>query len=122
MTPEQIEKMVQHDLVAFEAAPPKPGPTVGIPWSTFKVQESIAALRASLVTPYSQRFVVKDTGEQMRMSPPQTASYWVVAEAEPFLEFYDPETREYGLAMRSRDGIPQTIGVRGDLIGVFGAM
>jgi hypothetical protein len=123
MSPEQAEGIVQRDLAAFEGAQPAAGQTVGVPWSASKLQETIAALRASLVTPYREQFHLKGTGAQMRTSKPEIADHWVVAEAEPFLVFYDPVTREYGLALRGRDGtLPQTIGVRGDLVGVFAAM
>ena len=123
MTAEQIAGIVRSDLADSEAAPFPPGPTVGIPWSDSKRQKSVSTLRASLVTPYAQRFRLKDTSGEMRASSPGIAVYWVIAQSEQFLEFYDPEMREYGLAMQDNDGtLPETIGVRGDLVGVFAAM
>ena len=70
-----------------------------------------------------QRFYLKDTAADMWQSPPQTKVYRVIAKSQQFLEFYDPEMQEYGLAMQGCDGaLPETIGVRGDIVGVFGAM
>jgi hypothetical protein len=120
---EQVAEIVLAALAAYEAAPNSPKPTFGSSWSESRVRESMTALRASLVTPYVQRFRLKDTAAEMRQSPPEIEGYWVVARSQQFLVFYDLETQEYGLAMRGRDGtLPQTIGVRGDLVGVFGAM
>lgn len=123
MTAEQIAEVVRADLAAYEVAPPASGQTIGVARPNSEVRESIAYLSACLVTPYAQRFRLKDDGAQMRARAPESAVYWVIAESKPFLQFYDPEKREYGLAMQSRDGtLPETIGVRGDLLGVFGAM
>ena len=123
MTAEQIVEMVRTHLAAYEAAPTPSGLTVGEPWPDTKRRESIVRLNKCLVTPYTQRFHLMDTTAEMRASPPEVATYWVVARSESFLQFYDVERQEYGLATLGREGgLPETIGVRGDLVGVFSAL
>ena len=54
---------------------------------------------------------------------PETAEYWVVVRTRDYIEFYDPEKKEFGLAdVEINGGLPITIGVRGDLVGTFCAM
>ena len=123
MTPQQITKFIDHELTSFEYEEPVAGSTIGVPWSEAKVRAHIAKLKDALVTPYKQRFELRDTFEQLSISPPDEADYWVVAKAEYYLEFYDPFTNEFGLAgLGTEDSLPVTIGVRGDLIGTFCAM
>lgn len=123
LSAEQVAEIVRIDLAAYNVVGSSSRPTRGVPWSEEKVRQSLIDLRACLVTPYLQRFCLKDTTAQMRASPPATMDYWVVAKSQQFLEFYDADKREYGLATGGRDGaLPETIGVRGDLVGVFGAM
>jgi hypothetical protein len=46
-----------------------------------------------------------------------------VAQSPGYLQFYDPLSGEFGLAVETEPGEqPVTIGVRGDLVGVFCAM
>ena len=123
MTPEKIERLVQREIVSFKHTNPEAGSTIGMPWSEPKIMSYISRLKGSLVTPYLRRFVLVDTHEQMSLSPPVEADYWVVAEIDDYLEFYDPTIDEFGLAIIGEGGSPpQTIGVRGDLIGTFCAI
>ena len=93
---------------------------MGEPWSEEKVLGYVVQLRASLVTPYQLEFRLSDTVSQMKADPPENAKYWVVAVSSDYIEFYDPQSGEYGLATQGRvGGPPSTIGVRGDLVGVF---
>lgn len=111
------------EIDGFRYEPPATGTTVGMPWSEDKVLSYIPQLRAALVTPYRRRFVLRDTSAQIRAAPPMFADYWVVAETDGYIEFFDPSTNEYGLAVPPSSGdVPVTIGVRGDLVGVFCAM
>lgn len=115
-----VQALVHQELASFEPARPDADTTVGIVWSADKIRAQIAALKAALVTPCLQRFVLKDTGPQMGASPPIEMDCWIVAIADGFLLFYDPEADDFGLACRPANGaLPETIGVRGDLVGVF---
>ena len=117
----QIGKLVERELATYKYAPSEK--TLGTPWPEQKVLSYIDKLRGALVTPYVQRFTLQDTVEQMRKSPPDKADYWVVAETEQYIEFYDPSSNEYGLAdFGSGEELAKTIGVRGDLVGTFCAM
>jgi hypothetical protein len=115
-----VHALVQDELASFKPATPPRGSTVGIPWPADRLCAQVAELRAALVTPYLQRFVLKDTGPQVKASPPILEDYWVVAVADDFLLFFDPKAKRFGLACTPSNGaLPQTIGVRGDLIGTF---
>ncbi len=80
-------------------------------------------LKQSLVPPRLESFVLSETYEQVQAKAPVRAEYWVVAERGGYVEWYDPATNEFGLgqASASGDGLV-SIGVRGDLVGVFCAM
>ena len=80
-------------------------------------------VRSALVTPFVQEFVLNDTYEQMSVPVKSVVSYWVVAVGQFYSVFYDPDTREFGLADVLIDSkIPHTVGVRGDLVSTFRAM
>jgi hypothetical protein len=118
-----VERLVNAEIDGFVHEQPAPGSTIGVPWSEQKVLSYLPKLRAALVKPYQQRFVLGDTWAQIQATSPELAEYWVIAESDPYIEFFDPLKNEFGLANRSVDGgVPVTIGVRGDLVGVFCAM
>jgi len=117
MTPEEVEALVRKEIELFHYEPPEPGTTLGRPWSTEKVQGYVQKLRGALVKPYLQNFIPMDTYEQIQEK--KTVQYWVVAEFDGHCEFYDPDNNEFGLAEMFIDKIPQTIGVRGDLVSTF---
>ena len=57
------------------------------------------------------------------MADPSYADYWVVAKSCGYLEWFDPAAGDFGLAhWVSGRPLPVSIGVRGDLVGVFCAM
>ena len=123
MSSEEIEDLVKKSLAEYIYVEPEPGTTVGKPWSASKVQQHIEQLRTALVKPHLQRFVLMDTFEQMQATQKSITQLWVVAEANGYCVFYDPTANEYGLAEAPSDQEPSTtIGVRGDLVGVFCAM
>ena len=123
MSPQHIQKLVEDALASFRFEMPVAGSTIGEPWPDTKVRLHIAKLKDALVTPHKRRFELRDTPEQMSKSPPDEADYWVVAETESYLEFYDPIENRFGLAdLGAANALPRTIGVRGDLIGVFCSM
>ena len=123
MKASDIERIVNAAIDGFVYEPIAQGSTVGIPWSEDKVRSYLPRLRAALVKPYQRRFLLRDTYEQIRAAMPTFTEYWVVAVTDHHIEFFDPAANEFGLANQSLDGeVPATIGVRGDLIGVFCAM
>jgi hypothetical protein len=118
-----LQALVHETLARFRHEAPPPGTTVGVPWSAEKVHDHVETLKPALVEPYLQRFELRETYEQSAQPEPSYAEYWVVAESGCYLEWYDPATGEFGLGQR-REGssTPVSIGVRGDLVGVFCAM
>ena len=97
--------------------------TVGVAWPADKVNTYVEQLKQSLVDPYLMRFELRETLEQSNNPAPTFAEYWVVAESGDYLEWFDPTTGEFGLAVRSQqEGLGISIGTRGDLVGVFCAM
>jgi len=85
--------------------------------------EGTSDVRAALVEPYRQQFLLMDSYEQMSSAAKSVVEYWVVAATPMYLEFFDPHSQEFGLAEPlPSEGLPQTVGVRGDLVSTFRAM
>ena len=100
-----------------------PGTTVGAPWSAEKWAGYVEMLKQSLVPPRLESFALAETYKEVAAGTRDRAMYWVVAERASYVEWYDPTTNEFGLGQASPDGEGLiSIGVRGDLVGVFCAM
>lgn len=123
MNPRDIEQMVLRLLSEYSYQPPESGTTAGVPWSAEMVGEYAGLLKQALVPPRLERFALAETYEQIQAGSTECANYWVVAERSGYLEWYDPTTNEFGLGQWAgdRNGLV-SIGVRGDLVGVFCAM
>jgi len=122
MNPRDITKVISREIDSFEYVEPKDA-SVGKPFSNDKMQTYLSRLNNSLVTPYEQEFFLRDTYDQMTLPVPSIVTYWVVAKNDNYLLFYDHNNHEFGLGTEgvSRE-FPSTIGVRGDLVGVFVAI
>jgi hypothetical protein len=120
MNASEIENIVRSELDGYVYEPQEPGSTVGIPWPRDRVERFVAKLKDSLVRPHLQRFLLRDTIDQLQAPVEVEAEYWVVAKTGTHVEYFDPARGEFGLAELSGDsGLPATLGVRGDLVGVF---
>jgi hypothetical protein len=118
-----IAQLVLQLLSAHTYAPPAPGTTVGTPWSEAKISQYVNLLKQSLVPPRLERFKLSETHDHVTSPTEQFANYWVVAERGSYVEWFDPNTEEFGLAQPSPNGEGfVSLGVRGDLVGVFCAM
>ena len=85
--------------------------------------DNVERLRGALVDPYVQRFELRETYEQVGESQPTYADFWVIAKGNGgYVEWYDPASGEFGLGIQQGSEIPVSIGMRGDLVGVFCAM
>src|SRR4051812_23520800 len=123
MDAKTISTLVRDELAAFIHEPPPPGTTIGVPWSAEKVYAHVEKLREALVAPYPQRFLLRETYEQVTQDKEIYAEYWVVAVTGSYLEWFDAATREFGLGQHvAGSSVPISIGCRGDLVGVFCAM
>ncbi|WP_147431275.1 hypothetical protein [Azonexus fungiphilus] len=112
------ESLARHRHVSVAS-----GTTVGVPWSAENEAEYVELLRQSLVPPRLESFVLSETYAQVQATAKDHAAYWVVAERGGYVEWYDPAKNEFGLGQASLDGAGLvSIGVRGDLVGVFCAM
>ena len=119
----EVSALVEKELAAYRYESPPSGSTLGTPWPESKINAYIQQLRAALVAPYLQAFTLRDTKSEIDANIPMTAKYWVVAQSPGYLQFYDQLSGEFGLAVEAAPGqTPVTIGVRGDLVGVFCAM
>jgi len=124
MDRDTVSSLVRDTLASYHYELPPPGSTIGLPWSAEKAYGYVEKLKAALVEPYLQRFELRETYDQARHSESSYAEFWVVAEGDAgYLEWYDPTTGEFGLGLCGEGfATPVSIGVRGDLVGVFCAM
>jgi hypothetical protein len=121
MDSERLAELVLRQIEGYRYDPP-PG-LIGNALPPEEVRRYIERLRQALVRPYLQRFELRETAEQIGREHPEYAEYWVVAEGGgDYVEWYDPERGEFGLAVRGGSGVPVSIGVRGDVVGAFIAM
>ena len=120
MNSEDISEIVEKELGSYAYGAPEPGTTLGEPWSEEKVLSYIPELRKALVKPYLQRFRLSETSEQFKTQVFE--DYWIVAVESGYIQWYDPKSQEFGLGTESADGEFTSIGVRGDLVGVYCAM
>ncbi|PPC82142.1 MAG: hypothetical protein CTY38_07145 [Methylotenera sp.] len=98
--------------------------TLGEAWSEDKVASYIPKLKAALVEPYLQQMELSETYAHITSGKPKYAEYWIIAEEGGYFEWFDPSTEEFGLAQRSTIDNEKflSIGVRGDLVGVYCAI
>ena len=124
MTSEEVKKIIQTELDAFQFEAPKKGSTLGEPWPEDKVASYIPKLKAALVEPYLEQMELSETYAHIKSEKPEYAEYWIIAEEDSYFEWFDPSTQEFGLAQRSTTDNEKflSIGVRGDLVGVYCAM
>ena len=123
MDRDTVRSLVQHELATYSYELPAAGTTMGVPWSEEKDKAYVEKLKTALVEPYLQRFELREPYEQIKNPQPTYGEFWVVVEGETYCEWYDPATGDFGLGMRvSGSEIPISIGVRGDLVGVYCAM
>lgn len=120
MNANDVQFLVSQALAEYSYQMPESGSTHGTPWTEEKVMREVEALKNALVAPYVHQFLLRDTYEQVHTQSSSTSQLWVVAHLNELCEFYDPETKEFGLAESPDARLhPSTIGVRGDLVGVF---
>ena len=120
MNSKDISQIIEIELRAYTYDKPDPGVTVGKPWTEEKVLSYIPKLRKALVIPYLQKFRLSETCEYFNSEVFE--DYWVVAIDEGYVQWYDPKSKEFGLGTESAEGAFISIGVRGDLVGVYCAM
>lgn len=114
--PESVVERVEREIAGYQQRRPV---QLGSR-SAERVRAELAALSRALVPPVPGRFAVRDSGVQLTTPDPQLATFWVVAQdPDGTVVFYDEASDEFGLAEATPDGELETVGVRGDLLGVF---
>ncbi len=122
MTSDDVKALVANALAAWRPPPVALGDTVGKPWSPERYGEALERLRATLVTPYEQRFVLRETDDPDHRRSEGEATYWVVAATKDMFLWYDAACHEFGVGEPGSDvGVPVSIGLRGDIVGSFSA-
>lgn len=91
--------------------------------SELRTSSAASEMRAAVVKPYLHQFLLVDSYKQLTSPAKSIVLYWVVAETQMYSVFFDPRTKEFGLADPLGYGlIPKTVGVRGDFADTFCAM
>jgi len=120
MNSEDVKAIVERELAAWQPPVVEPGATVGIPWESDRYHPEIERLRAALVTPYRQRFELRETDDPDRKRVGGEMVYWVVATTRDMYLWYDEATAEFGVGEPGQEGaLPMSIGLRGDIVGAF---
>jgi hypothetical protein len=120
MTPEYVQAIVVREIAAWRPPIVEPGETVGIPWTAEQYAPEIERLRNALVTPYKQRFELRETDNPEQRRVTGESEYWVVAATPEMCVWYDEETGDFGVGEPSTQGpLPVSIGLRGDIVGAF---
>ena len=96
-----------------------PDCAVGNPLPADRVQTLMDELKATLVEPYMTSVALRDTFDQCAVDRSISVQYAIVADDGINVVFYDDTADEFGLAQRGSSGGIETIGVRGDVVGVF---
>ena len=112
-----LRARVQREVASFVYS--VPNRAIGNPMSSDDVKRHVDELRASLVSPYVARIVLRDSADQIIANPPITMECPIVADDGTHLVFYDDSMEDFGLAQRDLGDNLETIGVRGDVVGVF---
>jgi hypothetical protein len=114
--PESVVERVEREISDYHRRPAR----LGTARSAERVRAELAALARALIPPLPGKFAVRDSGSQLTTPDPELATYWVVAQdPDGTVVFYDEALDEFGLAEATPDGDLETVGVRGDLLGVF---
>jgi hypothetical protein len=114
--PESVVERVHQEISEYQQQPARRETAR----SAERVKAELAALSRDLVPPVPGKFAVRDLGSQLTTPDPELATYWVVArDPDGTVVFYDESLDEFGLAEATPEGELETVGVRGDLLGVF---
>ena len=120
MTSEDVQAIVARALTTWQPPVVKPRATIGVPWTVERYAPEIERLRASLVTPYAQRFELREYDDPERKRVAGEAEYWVVAATSEMYLWYDEATDDFGVGEPGPNGaLPTSIGLRGDIVGSF---
>ena len=118
MTQPEVQALIKREIEEYEYIEAEG--TLGKPWPEARIRQLVPQLMDALVSPELVMFECRCTWDELHTEPPIRREYWFVARVTEDVVFFDEDAYEFGLASWN-SGKPSTIGVRGDLIGVFGA-
>lgn len=104
MTSDDVREIVARELAAWRPPVVEPGTTHSVPWTVERYRPEIERLRAALVTPYEQRFELREADDPERKRVEGEAVYWVVAATGDMYLWYDEGTAEFGVGEPGRGG------------------
>lgn len=120
MTSEEVQAVVARELAAWQPPVVEPDSTHGVPWTAERYSPEVERLRASLIPPYKQRFLLREYDVPEASRVVGEADYWIVAVTDEIFLWYDELTDEFGVGEPAKDTtLPTSIGLRGDLVGSF---
>ena len=120
MTSAEVQALVARALATWRPRTIEPGTTHGVPWTAEQYRPEVERLRAALVAPYQQRFMLRETDDPERPRVDGEAVYWVVATTGEMYLWYDEATDQFGVGEPGVEGAtPVSIGLRGDIVGSF---
>ena len=120
MNSEAVQAIVARELAAWQPPVTESGAMHGIPWAAEQYAPKVERLRASLVTPYKQRFTLREYDDPERRHAVGEAEYWVVAVTDGMYLWYDETTGDFGVGEPDTNAaFPTSIGLRGDIVGSF---
>jgi hypothetical protein len=114
MRASDVKALVEREIGDYRYDPPED--TLGIPWTSERVASELGILRESLVEPRLAEVEIADNA-----SPGPVRQLWIVTRSldNGYLVVFDPESRDFGLAVEGEIGPPQTVAVWGDFVGSF---
>jgi len=114
MRTDEIESIIRRELEEFRYE--APSETIGVPWSSERVESELAALRAALIQPRLAPVAIADDG-----SPGPERQLWLITKPveNAYLVVFDPAAHRFGLAVAGSSGPPQTVAVWGNLVSTF---
>lgn len=123
MQQSDVQRLVASSIAEYRLSHPQfhdelnPSDYYGVPWSRSKIDSYIHRLEKDLVEPYPQRFILKETYDQIIAAEAKMTEYWVVASAGSCLVWFDPDTKLFGLAVHRQDSeFPVSFGRYGDIV------
>ena len=118
MNKDDLKKFCENDVLTYQYE--VPDSAVGNALPKEKIEHELKLIAPTIVDPYLEKMTLGDTYDQTFSDEPEYKELWVVSDdKEGCKVFYDPDEKEFGLAMYKDKETPQTIGVRGDFVGVF---
>ncbi len=123
MDANQVRDEVLRQLEAYRDKTLVPGSMPGAPLSAEAIAGHVDRLEACLLAPRQETFELRESYEQAQAKEPVQARYWVIASTPRYVEWFDPESGEFGRGAPHRTKpVFVSIGARGDLVSVFCAM